>query len=139
MNSLKTTPYAITTTVDAGFDTALERVREELATEGFGVLTEIDVQATLERKLGVHGQPYMILGACNPGLAHRGLEIEPELGVLLPCNVIVRQDGDTVRVAAMEPDAAMRLAANPALAPLAAEARQRLERALDRLGEEEPR
>lgn len=139
MNSLKTTPYAITTTVDAGFDTALERVREELATEGFGVLTEIDVQATLERKLGVHGQPYMILGACNPGLAHRGLEIEPELGVLLPCNVIVRQDGDTVRVAAMEPDAAMRLAANPALAPLAAEARQRLERALDRLAEEEPR
>lgn len=139
MNSLKTTPYAITTTVDAGFDTALERVREELATEGFGVLTEIDVQATLERKLGVHGQPYMILGACNPGLAHRGLEIEPELGVLLPCNVIVRQDGDTVRVAAMEPDAAMRLAANPAFAPLAAEARQRLERALDRLAEEEPR
>jgi uncharacterized protein (DUF302 family) len=139
MSTLTTTTYAITTTVDADFDTALRRVREELATEGFGVLTEIDVQATLEQKLGVHGEPYTILGACNPPLAHRGLGIEPDLGVLLPCNVVVRQDADVVRVAAMEPDAAMRLAANPDLAPLAAEARQRLERALDRLGREEER
>ena len=97
------------------------------------MLTEIDVQATLERKLGVHGEPYLILGACNPPLAHQGLAIEPDLGVLLPCNVVVRVDGDTVRVAAMEPRAAMELAANPALAPLAAEAHDRLERALSRL------
>jgi uncharacterized protein (DUF302 family) len=133
MSTLITTPYAITTTVDDDFDTTVGHVRDELAKEGFGVLTEIDVQATLERKLGVHGEPYVILGACNPPLAHRGLSIEPDLGVLLPCNVIVRQDGDTVHVAAMEPDAAMRLAANPALAPLAVEARERLERALTHL------
>jgi uncharacterized protein (DUF302 family) len=139
MSSLTITPYAITTTMDADFDTALRRVREELAEEGFGVLTEIDVRATLEQKLGVDGQPYTILGACNPPLAHRGLGIEPDLGVLLPCNVVVRQEGTAVRVAAMEPDAAMRLAANPDLAPLAAEARERLERALSRLDLGEPR
>ena len=97
------------------------------------MLTEIDVQATLERKLGVHGEPYLILGACNPTLAHQGLEIEPDLGVLLPCNVVVRADGDTVRVSAMEPRRRDELAANPALAPLAAEARDRLERALSRI------
>ena len=133
MSLPQTTAYAITTTVDMDFDTAVTRVREELAVEGSGVLTEIDVQATLERKLGVHGEPYLILGACNPALAHQGLGIEPDLGVLLPCNVVVRTDGDTVRVSAMEPDAAMRLAGNPDLAPLAAEARDRLERALSQI------
>ena len=138
MSRLITTPYALTTTLDAEFDTVVADVRQALASEGFGVLTEIDVQATLEQKLGVRGDRYLILGACNPPLAHRGLSIEPDLGVLLPCNVIVRQDAGRVRVAAMEPDAAMRLAANPDLAPLAAEARQRLQRALDRLNEEEP-
>ena len=97
------------------------------------MLTEIDVQATLEQKLGVHGDPYLILGACNPQLAHRGLEIEPDLGVLLPCNVVVRADGSSIHVSAMEPTAAMQLAANPALASLAAEARERLERALARI------
>ncbi len=134
---ITTTPYAITTTVDLDFDSAVSRVREELATEGFGILTEIDVQATMEQKLGVHGQPYMILGACNPQLAHRGLGIEPDLGVLLPCNVVVRADADAVHVSAMEPDAAMRLAGNPDLAPLAEEARERLERALHRLATKE--
>ncbi len=133
MSLPQTTAYAITTTVDLDFDTAVTRVREELAKEGFGVLTEIDVQATLEQKLGVHGEPYLILGACNPTLAHQGLGIEPDLGVLLPCNVVVRTDDDAVRVSAMEPDAAMRLAANPDLAPLATEARERLERALSRI------
>ena len=133
MRQLEVTPYAITTTVDLEFDEAVARVREELATEGFGILTEIDVQATLEQKLGVRGEPYLILGACNPPLAHRGLEIEPDLGVLLPCNVVVRADRTQVRVSAMEPNAAMRLAANPALVPLAAEARERLERALSRI------
>ena len=137
MSSITTTPYAITTTLAADFDTVVARVRTELAAEGFGVLTEIDVQATLEQKLAVRGQRYLILGACNPPLAHRGLTIEPDLGVLLPCNVVVRQDGDAVRVSAMEPDAAMRLAANPALAPLAAEARGRLERALAQLTRED--
>jgi uncharacterized protein (DUF302 family) len=133
MRQLEITPYAITTTVDLEFDEAVARIREALATEGFGILTEIDVQATLEQKLGVSGEPYLILGACNPPLAHRGLEIEPDLGVLLPCNVVVRTDQNQVRVSAMEPNAAMRLAANSALAPLAAEARERLERALSRI------
>src|SRR5689334_15733974 len=106
MSTLTTTSYAITITVEDDFDSTVRNVRDELAKEGFGVLTEIDVQATLERKLGVHGQPYIILGACNPPLAHRGLGIEPDLGVLLPCNVVVRQDGDAIHIAAMEPDAA---------------------------------
>ena len=128
-----TTAYAITTTVDLPFDGAVERVRAELAAEGFGVLTEIDVQATLENKLGVQVDRHLILGACNPQLAHRGLAIEPDLGVLLPCNVVVRADGAQVRVSAMEPVAAMQIAANPELAPLAAEAHERLERALSRL------
>jgi uncharacterized protein (DUF302 family) len=133
MSLPQTTAYAITTTVDLDFETAVTRVREELAKEGFGVLTEIDVQATLEQKLGVKGEPYLILGACNPTLAHQGLEIEPDLGVLLPCNVVVRTDDGAVRVSAMEPGAAMRLAANPDLAPLAAEARDRLDRALSQI------
>jgi uncharacterized protein (DUF302 family) len=127
------TPYALTITTDLDFDTAVERVREELLAEGFGVLTEIDVQRTLAQKLGVEGDPYLILGACNPQLAHRGLGIEPDLGVLLPCNVILRADGDATRISAMEPIAAMQLAANPALAPLADEAHGRLERALSRI------
>jgi uncharacterized protein (DUF302 family) len=133
MNAPQTTAYAITTTVDLDFETTVTRVREELAKEGFGVLTEIDVQATLKQKLGVKGEPYLILGACNPTLAHQGLGIEPDLGVLLPCNVVVRSDDGAVRVAAMEPGAAMRLAANPDLAPLAAEARDRLDRALSQI------
>jgi uncharacterized protein (DUF302 family) len=133
MRQLEITPCAITTTVDLEFDEAVARIREELSVEGFGILTEIDVQATLEQKLDVHGEPYLILGACNPPLAHRGLEIEPDLGVLLPCNVVVRADRNQVRVSAMEPNAAMELAANPALAPLAAEARKRIERALSRI------
>ena len=133
IRQLEVTPYAITTIVDLEFDEAVARVREKLAAEGFGILTEIDVQATLEQKLGVRGEPYLILGACNPPLAHRGLEIEPDLGVLLPCNVVVRADRTHVRVSAMEPTAAMQLAANPALAPLATEARERLGRALSRI------
>jgi uncharacterized protein (DUF302 family) len=133
MPKIEPGPYAIVTTVEMPFDDAVSRVREELAAEGFGVLTEIDVRATLRKKLGVEVDPYVILGACNPPLAHRGLEIEPDLGVLLPCNVVVRTDGALTRVAAMEPDAALALAGNDDLAPLAAEARARVERALSRL------
>ena len=122
--------YGFGATVAAPYPEAVERAKAALKEQGFGVLTEIDVQATLAAKLGVEGPPYVILGACNPPLAHRGLQIEPDLGVLLPCNVVVRATGAATRVAAMEPMAALGLSGNPALAPLAYEARERLERAL---------
>ena len=125
--------YTLGATLDRPYEETVRAVRDALETQGFGVLTEIDVQATLKEKLDEDMEPYLILGACNPTLAHQGLGIEPDLGVLLPCNVVVRSDDGAVRVAAMEPGAAMRLAANPDLAPLAAEARDRLDRALSQI------
>lgn len=131
----QTTRYGFSITLDLPYDRAVERTREELAGEGFGILTEIDVAATLRKKLEVDFRRYIILGACNPALAHRGLQAERDLGLLLPCNVIV-YEGDhagTSVVAVMDPDAALALAENPELEPVAAEARERLVRALDRL------
>ena len=122
--------YAITRTVEGSHAAAVERVTAALKEEGFGILTTIDVQATLKAKLDRDVEPYVILGACNPGLASRGLDLEPDLGVLLPCNVVVREQGGKVIVAAMEPLAALRLAGNPELVPLAGEARERIERAV---------
>ncbi len=127
------TEYAVTRDLEAPFDEVVSRVREELAQEGFGVLTEIDVRSTLKEKLDLDVPEYVILGACNPNLASRGLALEPDLGVLLPCNVVVRRDGEHTHVAAMEPLAALRLARNPALEPLAQEARERITRAVERL------
>ena len=127
---MKITSYAITRTVDTPFAETIDRVTTALAAEGFGILTTIDVQATMKKKLDLDVAPYVILGACNPNLASKGLEIEPELGVLLPCNVIVREDGARVVVSAMEPLAAMRLAGNEAIEPIATEARERIERAM---------
>jgi uncharacterized protein (DUF302 family) len=127
---MQTTTYAITRDVEAPFAETVARVTTALAAEGFGVLTTIDVSATLRAKLGIETPDYVILGACNPHLASRGLELEPDLGVLLPCNVVVRAAGETTRIAAMEPNAAMALAGNRALEPLAAEARERIERAV---------
>ena len=124
------TAYAITRTVELPFEEAVERVTAALAKEGFGILTTIDVQATLKQKLDLDIAPYVILGACNPQLASQGLALEPDLGVLLPCNVVVRRDDEQTVVAAMEPTAAMGLASNAALEPLAAEARARIERAM---------
>ncbi len=113
---------------------AMTRVREVLATEGFGVLTEIDVQATLKKKLGVERRPYVILGACNPTLAHKALEAEPAIGVMLPCNVDVfeGEDGATY-VQAIRPEVMFRLVENPAVKPIAAEVDTRLRRVLDAL------
>ncbi|MDH4177029.1 MAG: DUF302 domain-containing protein [Thermoleophilia bacterium] len=127
---METTAYAVTRDVAAPFDEVVERVRAALAEEGFGVLTTIDVQATLHEKLGAEVEPYVILGACNPHLASRGLALEPDLGVLLPCNVVVRVADGTTHVAAMEPMAALALAGNDALEPLAREARERVLRAV---------
>jgi uncharacterized protein (DUF302 family) len=116
---------------------AVARTRAALGEQGFGVLTEIDVQATLRAKLGHEMGRYLILGACNPQLARRGLAAEPELGALLPCNVVVYEDraagGESV-VVVQDPQLMLGVAGNPALAPVAAEARQRLERALAALG-----
>ncbi len=127
---METSAYAITCSLDAPFDEAVERVTAALAQEGFGIVSTIDVQATMQKKLGVVIEPHVILGACNPELARRGLAIEPDLGVLLPCNVVVRQTGEQIAIAAMEPVAAMAIASNPALEPLALEARERIERAV---------
>jgi uncharacterized protein (DUF302 family) len=120
------TTYTLSGTTAAPFDQAVERVRTELKEEGFGVLCEIDVRATLQEKLGVDREPYVILGACNPPLAHRALDAEPELGTLLPCNVVVyRLDGET-HVAAVDPERMLSIVENDDLAPVAAEVRNRL-------------
>jgi uncharacterized protein (DUF302 family) len=126
-----TSRYAFGKTVDATYEQALERVTQTLAKEGFGVLTEIDVAATLKKKLGKDMPPYKILGACNPQFAHRALEAEPQIGALLPCNVVVRVDaaGKTV-VEMMDPQAVMNLVDRAEVGTIAAEVRARLERAL---------
>ncbi len=120
------TGYTLTTTTTDSFAGAVERVRDELREEGFGVLCEIDVQATLKEKLGVDREPYLILGACNPPLAHRALETEPELGVLLPCNVVVyERDGET-HVSAVDAERMLSIVGDDRLAPVADEVRRRL-------------
>jgi len=117
-----------------GYDAAVARTRELLAGEGFGVLTEIDVAATIKKKLGEDFRRYVILGACNPPLAHQAVTAEPFIGVLLPCNVVVMErDGGGSLIAAMKPTAAFDLVDNPAVAPLADEVESRLIRVLDRL------
>ena len=128
-----TSPYGTGATVGLGYEEAVERVKQALAVEGFGILCEIDVAATFKKKLDVDVKPYVILGACNPPLAYRALSAEPDLGLLLPCNVIVRagERPDQTVIAAMDPVAALGLAANPTIAPVAAEVRVRLARALE--------
>lgn len=123
--------YGIRTTVKTSYEDTIPRVTEALKQEGFGILTQIDVKDTLKKKLNVEFPKYVILGACNPPLAHQALSSETEIGLLLPCNVIVYEgkDGRTV-VAAQDPDAALGIVGNPALAPIAKEARERLARVI---------
>lgn len=124
--------YGFGKTVDLPFGQAIARTKEALAAEGFGVLTEIDVRETLKKKLDVDFAPYTILGACNPPLAHQALTAEREIGLLLPCNVIVYQvDEKRSTVSIMDPEAALALAGNPAIAPLARDVKARLERVLE--------
>ena len=126
--------YGIRTTVKDSYEDAIPRVTEALKQEGFGILTQIDVKDTLKKKLNVDFPKYVILGACNPPLAHKALSSETEIGLLLPCNVIVYEgkDGKTV-VAAQDPDAALGIVGNPAVAPVAKEARERLVRVIESL------
>jgi uncharacterized protein (DUF302 family) len=123
--------YAFGKTVSLGFDDAVKRVTEALATEGFGVLTEIDVAATMKKKLDKDMPPYKILGACNPGFADKAITAEPQIGALLPCNVVVRQDREgATHVEFMDPHAVMDLVGRPEVHEIASEVRQRLERVL---------
>ena len=131
--AITTTSYGFGTQVPWTQSEAIERVTAALKEEGFGILTTIDVEQTLKEKLGVETEPYVILGACNPQLAHRALQAEPQIGLLLPCNVIVYQAHGHTTIAVMDPEAALNLADNTAVQPLAEEAKTRLERMLLRL------
>ena len=126
--------YHFSKTIDLPFDRAVARVTEALKREGFGVLTDIDVSATLKSKLGVDFRPYRILGARNPPLAHRALELEDKIGTMLPCNVIVQEHGaGNVEVSAVDPAASMQAVSNPALAEVAEDVRGRLQKVVDSL------
>jgi len=126
------TTYTLSTTSELDHADAVERVRDELKAEGFGVLCEIDVRATLKEKLGVDGEPYVILGACNPPLAHQALAAEPELGTLLPCNVVVYERDAATHIAAIDADRMLSIVGNDQLAPIAAQVRDKLAGVIER-------
>jgi len=124
--------YGFSTTFAGSYDQAIEKVTEELKKEGFGVLTEIDVQATLKAKLGIEKRPYKILGACNPGYANQALDAEPDIGLLLPCNVVVREEEDgSITVAFMDPKSVLGLVNRPEVETLGMEVREKLQRVCD--------
>jgi uncharacterized protein (DUF302 family) len=128
--------YHFSKKLDVPFDQAVARVTEALKREGFGVLTDIDVSATMKAKLGEDFRPYRILGACNPQLAHRALQLEDKIGTMLPCNVIVQQHGDGgVEVSAVDPVASMQAIRNPGLAEVAKEVQARLKTVVEGLGD----
>lgn len=129
---MHTSAYTLNTSTQQPFDETVARVRDELAAEGFGVLCEIDVQATLREKLGEEIGPYLILGACNPPLAHRALEAEPDIGVLLPCNVVVYERDGTTHVSAVDVERMLSIVDNDALTPIASDVRRRLAAVVER-------
>lgn len=125
--------YGRTISVDLGFDEAIQATKQALKEQGFGILTEIDVRATLAEKIGADIEPVTILGACNPELAHRALGIEPQIGLLLPCNVVVRRSEGETFVEAIDPSSLVAITGNTDLRPIADEAAQRIDAALDAL------
>jgi uncharacterized protein (DUF302 family) len=135
MSATTDTTYTLCGTTSLPFVDAVARVRETLKEQGFGVLTEIDVQATLREKLGQDVAPYLILGACNPPYAHRALQLEPELGTLLPCNVVVYQQDGVTHLSAIDPVAMLGIVGKRELEPIAAEIQAKLEQALTPLWE----
>ena len=129
-----TTSYGFGITLQIPYEVAIPRVKEALKAEGFGVLTEIDVRRTMREKLGAEMEPYIILGACNPPLAHRALEQEPDIGLLFPCNVVVRSEGKGSRVEVADPQAMLGIVGNEELNAVAVEAKRRLQRVVSSLG-----
>ena len=126
--------YGFSVQITGGFDEAVQRVTKALKEQGFGVISDIDVQATMKEKLGIDGQPYRILGACNPSLAHRALQADPDIGLLLPCNVVVRKGAeDKITVSFMDPEAVLSLVNRSEIDELGNEVRQRLEKVRDSL------
>lgn len=125
--------YGFSKTVNLSFDKTVEKVTEELKKEGFGVLTTIDVKETLKKKLDVDFKRYTILGACNPPFAHKALQAEEEIGLLLPCNVIVYEKGSSTVVSAFDPMAMMKVIDNEKMAPIAGEVRDRVKRVIERM------
>lgn len=123
--------YGFSKTVSLTYDQAIEKVTDELKKEGFGVLTTIDVKDTLKKKLNVDFTRYMILGACNPPFAYQALQVEEQLGLLLPCNVIVYEKGDKVVVAAFDPLIMVKILDNETMEPIAEEAERRLRRVIE--------
>lgn len=123
--------YHISKTLAGDFDDVVDRATEALAAEGFGVLTQIDVRATLKKKLDVDFRPYLILGACNPGYAHQALLAEDKVGTMLPCNVVVQEhDGGEIEVSAVDPIASMAAIDNPALGEMASEVQAKLRKVI---------
>ena len=126
--------YSFGGETELDFEDAISKVAEALKEQGFGILTEIDAQKVLKEKLGIERRPYKILGACNPQFAHKAIDLEPELGTLLPCNVLVyEKEGAQVVVSAMNPEAALGLVENPEVKEIAKEIRKRIENALEKL------